>query len=138
MPAVTAPRLLAALAAVSLCSALFAALPGIAAGDPSLIRQLLSLGAVLPLIIVVPIAAAVLPIYILLRRSGQQNSDDQQFFRSRSLGAWTGGAVGTLLGVCAASNGHIAAPVVAIVAICGAILGYADACWREPPQRPAR
>lgn len=59
-----------------------------------------------------------------------------QVSRSRAVGAMAGGAVGALLGVSAASHGQIAAPVVLIVTICGAILGYADACWREPPRRP--
>lgn len=134
MPVITPPRLLAALAATSLVSATLAALPGLAAGDAATFWPLMGLGATLLLLVVLLIAAIILPLYILLRKS-RRSAEDAQFSRSRALGTLTGAAVGTLLGVCAASHGHIAATVVVIVAVCGAILGYADACWREPPQR---
>lgn len=131
MTALSTPRFFAAIAATSAISAILAALPGIAAGEPDLIWPLMGLGAVIPMAIVLPIAAIVLPLYILLRRPRATATPTP---RIRVLGALIGGTVGTLLGVCAASNGHIASLVVLILAICGAILGYADACWREQPQ----
>lgn len=140
MPVITAPRLLAALASASLASALFAALPSLATGEPDLFWPMAGMGAVLPLAIVLPVAALLLPFYVLLRRRRADEIDASvaALRRGRILGALVGGAVGALLGVCAASHGQIAAIAVLIVTICGAILGYADACWREPPQQPAR
>ena len=119
--------------------AILAALPGIAAGEPTLIWPLMGLGAVMPLAIVLPIAAVLIPLYILLHRPRPPTASSAgPAPRTRTLGALVGGTVGTLLGVCAASNGHIAAIVVLILAVCGAILGYVDACWRESPRRAAQ
>lgn len=51
---------------------------------------------------------------------------------SRIVAVLVGATVGALIGVFAASNGHLAAAVIPIAAIAGAILGYADCCWRVP------
>lgn len=142
---VSTRRLLAALAAASATTAVLVALPGIATGDAAAIRTLLGLGAVLPLAIVLPIAAVVVPLYLLLRRPRHEPATTRSPGRSavaapqkspgmRILASLIGGVVGTLVAVAAASNGHIAAISVPILAVCGAVLGYADACWREPPQ----
>lgn len=138
MTALSTPRFFAAIAAASAVSAVLAALPGIAAGEPELIWPLMGLGAVMPMAVVLPIAVIALPLYILLRRPRTATATAAPAPRTRVLGVLVGGTVGTLLGVCAASNGHIATIVVLILAICGAILGYVDACWREPPQHSAR
>lgn len=54
---------------------------------------------------------------------------------SRIIAALVGATVGALIGVFAASNGHIAASLIPVVAIAGAVLGYADCCWRAPSRR---
>lgn len=55
---------------------------------------------------------------------------------TRIVAAIVGATVGAVLGLVAASGGHVSAGMVGILALAGAALGYADCCWRQPPRAP--
>ena len=56
---------------------------------------------------------------------------------TRIVATLVGATVGAVLGLVAASGGHLSAGVVVLLAIAGAALGFADCCWRQPPKTPA-
>lgn len=56
---------------------------------------------------------------------------------TRIIATVVGALVGTLLGLVAASGGHVSAAVVVLLAFVGGVFGFADCCWRQPPRTSA-